>query len=534
MAAGSVRKLIGARGRLVAVAAVLLAIAVAGWVWRRFFLPPPPMEVSFWYWHQPFKIPPDELAQLQAMGVRRIFVRAGTFHKDAKGLRLTLPQRWAGSAGRLSLHLVFNFDASVLHDFAELSNEALTSAVLREIAAARAAAERAGLRVAGVQLDLDSPTSHLPKYADLLHRIRAGMPHPALALSITALPTWYQSPNLEPVLHEIDFAAPQYYESHLGPSLGEYATVSQPAKAERGISAAGWRGAPFFAGVPAYGHALVYNRAGRLAGAFHDLSLCEALRNPAFRLDRRYGADGEGHPATPASYIGEDVYDLKALVDAGDGQGKGFHILYDVPTPVSVARHLALLRRKRPGNCLGMILFRYPQPGEVSTLPLCAAAAVLRGEQPRPDLHVVLRPKPAPLEMLDSGVTPDHRPIDVAVTVSNTGSAGTFIGPDAVTITLVLENAAIEEIAVRGADRVDTFSQPNDTASTGPPALRASAGRANLIRFRRIFLAAGETQTLATLRLRAGKDAGIKGRWSAQCLGNFDSVKGDVKNVSLK
>lgn len=527
------KRLNGPRRRLVFAATFLALIAGAGWIWRRFFLPPPPLEVSFWYWHQPFRLPKSELEQLHSMGVRQIFVRAGTFQKGEKGLRLSLPQSWSSRADGIAIHLVFNFDASIVKAFADLPNESLAAAILPEIAKSRAAAERAGLTVAGVQLDLDSPTSRLPKYADMLHRIRAGLPSPTLALSITALPTWYGSANLEPVLHEIDFAAPQYYEAKIGPTLGEYATVSQPAKTERGLKAAGWRGAPFFSGSPVYGHAIVYNARGKLVGAFHDMGLVEAMRHPAFRLTRSFGADEDGHPATPSTYIGEDVYDLEALVDASDGQGKGYHVLYDVPTPISLSRLLSLLRRKRPGNCLGTILFRYPQPGEASTLPLSTVAAAIRGDAMRPEIKVSLEPKAAPWELLDSGVSPDRKPMDIAVKVTNIGNANTFIAADAVTINLALVEATTTETTVRGADSVDTFQHPAGVASTGPPALRASPARSNVIRLRRITLAAGESQTLATLRVRAGRGATIRGNWSARCPGGFEIVMGYIPAVKI-
>jgi len=271
----------------------------------------------------------------------------------------------------------------------------------------REEAENAGLRVAGVQLDLDCPTSRLPKYADLLHRLRLALPPSSTALSITALPTWYHGTGLDAILHEIDFAAPPYYEANVGRTREDYATVSQPAKTESGLAAAGWRGEPFFAGIPAYGHALVYNSAGRLVGTYHDMGVCLAVRHPAFRLERAFGADGHGREATPATYIGEDVYDLRALVDASDGDGKGFHVINDVPTPASVALHLALLRSKRPPNCRGMILFRYPESGEAETLPLRTVAALLRGESRRPELRVQFRYKAAPWEMMESGTSTD-------------------------------------------------------------------------------------------------------------------------------
>ncbi|NTX33446.1 DUF3142 domain-containing protein [Myxococcus sp. CA033] len=54
-----------------------------------------------------------------------------------------------------------------------------------------------GVRVRGVEVDHDCATSSLPAYADWLARERSGLGD--LSLSITALPTWANSPALEPL-----------------------------------------------------------------------------------------------------------------------------------------------------------------------------------------------------------------------------------------------------------------------------------------------------------------------------------------------
>jgi len=530
----AIRAILRNRIRIALLAVIVAAAGSGGLLWYRFWRPPPPLEVALWYWHSPFTVTASDAEQLKIIGVRRLFVRAGTFHIDGAGVRLTQPQTWASRADGVDIHLVFNFDASVLRAFPAVPVESLAIAVLREFQRVRADAERSGLRVAGVQLDLDCPTSRLSKYADLLHRIHAGLTPRTTVLSITALPTWYRSGNLARVLAEIDFAAPQYYEANVGASRSEYATVSQLRNTEDGLASAGWRGAPFFAGIPAYGHALVYSGSGRLVGAFHDMGLTEAIRSRKFRLERAFGADEHGQPATKSNYSGEDVYELRAMVSA-DGardQPTGYHVVYEIPTPTLIARQVAVLRARRPSSCLGMILFRYPEPAESSTVPLSAISALLQGRPATPQLQVRMKCNLAPWESIDSAAQSPLSPVDVTVSVTNVGSSSAFVGADAVSVTLTLNRAAIEDISSAGSDSIETLFQ-QDNASASDPPIRASMSRANIIRIGRISLAAGETQVLGTLRLRAEAGANVGGNWTARCPGGFDSVSGVIAPVAL-
>src|SRR5262249_2448283 len=152
---------------------------------------------------------------------------AGTFHKEGRGVRLTLPQTWTGHANGLKVHLVFHFDASIIHDFTRMDWAALTAAVREAAQSQRFQAERAGLQVIGVQVDFDCPTQTLPEYAQLLQQLHAALRPSFPALSITALPTWYGSRNISGVLQAVDFAVPQYYEPEIGKTRDTYAPVSR-------------------------------------------------------------------------------------------------------------------------------------------------------------------------------------------------------------------------------------------------------------------------------------------------------------------
>ncbi len=511
----------------------LLAVTLGGRLWwREAHRPLPPLEVALWYWHQPFRLAPAEVTQLKAAGVRQLFVRAGTFRKEGDSAKLTLPEKWASRADGLTVHLVFNFDYSLVSAFENLSVERLTQAVGAQIVQERGRAERAGIAVAGIELDFDCPTRLLPRYADLLHGLRPALHSSHSALSITALPTWFGSGAVERVQAETDFTVPQYYEPQVPKTLTDFATVSRLALLERGLAQAGKRGAPFYAGLPAYGHALIYDDKGQLLGTYRGMGARDALAHPSFRLARAFGSDREGHPAAPSAYIGEDLYDFVATRPAPDGRGQGFHLLYDLPTPALLAQHLATVRAQRPRNCRGVILFRYPEPAELATLPLPSVLAVLKGETPQPQLRVQFHVKPAPWELIETGRHATRPPADLLVTVTNVGSASTFLAPDAVTLTLVFDRPGFTDIAPGGFDSVEARLQ-NDPTAAFDTALRASPARANLLRCRKFHLAAGESVTFGPLRLPADGSTQVHGEWTAKSPGNFTTLHGETPLTAL-
>ncbi len=524
------RSLLRRRRLLLALCLLLGAAAGIGFLRQRLRAPLPPLEVSLWYWHQPFRLAPAEVADLKALGVRQLFVHAGTFRRDGDGAALVLPQQWASRAEGLDIQLVFNFDYTIVRSYGDLSNEALAATIETGVQRERERAQRAGLKVAGFQFDFDCPTRRLPKYAALLRLLRAQLGKSGTQVSITALPTWFTSDDVQTVLDAVDFSVPQYYEANIPKTLNQFATVSRLSLAARGLESAGSRGRPFYVGLPAYGHALVYDEKGALVGLYRDMSVRDALRHPAFRLARAFGASRYGTPATPTTYIGEDLYDFVAVRSAPDGRGKGYHLVYDLPTPTLLARHLALVREQRPPNCRGVILFRYGEPGDTTALPIPAIAAALRAQKAQPSLRVQFKARPAPWELIETGQRAARPPLDLTVTVTNVGAASTFLAPDAVTLTLRFDRPGCEDAPLRDFDAVEAFySEPS--APGAPPAdsgLRSSLARANVLRFRKAQLAPGESAQIGPIRLPPDSATRVWGAWTATDAGGFDVLRGNI------
>jgi hypothetical protein len=498
--------------------------------------PPLPIEVSIWYWHKPFSIPDTEMKQLRGMGVRRLFVRAGVFREREKGLRLTLPQEWKSSATGLNVHLVFNFGYDVVRGFGEIPNGAMASAISGAMDAENKRAEAAGVRVAGVQLDFDCPTSKLPKYASLLTDLRKSVKADGLALSITALPTWLTSSDLRSLAAQTDFIVPQFYEAEISRSRRPLSPISSLARFERGIMAAGRLGVPFYAGVPAYGRALVFDGSDKLLGVFRDMGPDDAMRVDDFKLERSYCIDAKGDEATSQSAIGEEIVEFAAAPPEGQ---KPYHIVFNLPTATLIEKHLKSLRERRPSNCLGAILFRYPERGERSTVPLATLESVAASREASPKIEVETNVSSAPWDLIDAPRSASRPPVELRVQATNRGSASTFFSPDSITLTLVLDQPGVDSLPsrLRSFDGVETYFAEDPKRVQEESGVRdlprASSARANVLVFTKACLAPGESLATGPIELRSDGATTVRGFWSARCNGGFGVDKGAFATRTL-
>jgi hypothetical protein len=78
--------------------------------------------------------------------------------------------------------------------------------------------QHAGVRIAGVEIDHDCATARLPAYAQFITALRQQL-DPAVPLSITALPTWLESPALDSLLAAADETVLQVH-AVMNPKLG--------------------------------------------------------------------------------------------------------------------------------------------------------------------------------------------------------------------------------------------------------------------------------------------------------------------------
>jgi hypothetical protein len=114
--------------------------------------------------------------------------------------------------------------------------------------------------VSGLEIDYDCPTSKLVAYAGFLEELKARLPA-TLKLSITALPTWMNSPALERLAPNVDELVLQVHavdDPHHG--------LFDPAQADRWVHAFARRiPRPIRVALPAYDVRVTWRRDGRLA-----------------------------------------------------------------------------------------------------------------------------------------------------------------------------------------------------------------------------------------------------------------------------
>lgn len=128
--------------------------------------------------------------------------------------------------------------------------------------------DEAGGPMAGVEIDYDCPTSKLPTYARFLAGLRARLPA-ALKLSITALPTWMNSADLERLLPPLDEVVLQVHAVD-DPRRGLF----DPAQAESRVRAFARRvDRPFRVALPAYDIRVTWSRDGALASVEGEVPL---------------------------------------------------------------------------------------------------------------------------------------------------------------------------------------------------------------------------------------------------------------------
>lgn len=218
--------------------------------------------------------------------------------------------------------------------------------------------EPVSANLAGVEIDYDCPTSRLTTYARFLAELRSRLA-PTLKLSITALPTWMTSTQLERLTKNLDEIVLQVHAVD-DPRRGLF----DPDQAERWVREFGRRiHRPFRVALPAYDVRVTWRPDGRLASVEGEMPL------------RAGATNGEL---------------LRAAPDA-------------------VLKFLNAMRLGAPEGLLGIAWFRLPTDADSRAWSLQTWRAVIAGE--------------LPAVRLSAGLVPAERSDLWTVTLSNDGSA---------------------------------------------------------------------------------------------------------------
>ena len=194
----------------------------------------------------------------------------------------------------------------------------------------------AGLVPLGIEIDHDCATAALADYAAWLQQLRALLPA-GLELSITALPTWMASPDLDKVLAAVDASVLQVH------------AVERPDAALFAVETAlAWTrayaalGRPFAVALPAYGV-----RVGSMP-------------------------DGQVHRV-----------DAETDVDTSGASGRELRA-----DPQELGRYLKRITADAIPELQGLVWFRLPLPGDRRAWSATTLAAVVAGESGAPRFQV--------------------------------------------------------------------------------------------------------------------------------------------------
>jgi hypothetical protein len=249
----------------------------------------------------------------------------------------------------------------------------------KAFAETRETARQRHIEVAGIQLDIDSPTRALPQYAVFLREVKKGLPA-GEGLSITALLDWFRDgTSINGVIEAVDEFVPQFYDAGDARD-GVIAAKLDPSR---------W--APVFnrfhqryrIGISTFGRARLVPKdapPSPMGGlVFADLSPLEIGSDRRFTLEQRRSDTGE----LVLNYRASQAIQLSYRnFQPGDT------IQFILSTPDSV-RAAVTSARQMNGSCAGVVFFRWPASNETLAMqPADVLAAAASG--PLPAHHATL------------------------------------------------------------------------------------------------------------------------------------------------
>jgi uncharacterized protein DUF3142 len=425
--------------------------------------------ITFWAWQLESPSEADVQEAISEAGARALFLRAGQLDCERNELRRIRALRGKFSHN-IKLHLVYNATRSLLTRFERIDTDELATVILRAFEEDKSRADKDKAQVVGLQLDFDMPTRLLGRYTHLLNALRRNLPR-AVELSITGLPTWMDSRALDETLAEVGFWIPQFYGASIPDSLDAPSPIASVQSVAREVERARGLGRPFYAGLAAYGYAILYGRDGRLTGLRGDLDPNLVVRNPNLILIERRPFEIQ-KDADQGLLSGEWRYLYRARSDFvidGLTVRAGEHLLLDAPTSQSM-RDTARIVRNRAGDLLlGLCIFRLPCRDDRTTLTIKEVSGALSDTDSRfsTNLHADIESSRE-----NSG---QHR---LTLRIANAGSSRSLMGVGAINLDLPLPRGSLRAVSLRGFDTFEPLCADSNAQTLQPCSLR----RANLLR----------------------------------------------------
>jgi len=323
--------------------------------------------VAFWSWRT--RVPNQaELEEAFApTHAKKLFLRAGQFEIDNDGVHRIRAVN-GPLPSRVETHLVYNATRKFLGEFERIDIPLTAKAIADTYKEDLARANRDLANINGFQLDFDVPSRLLPKYALLLASLRQTLPRDT-QISITGLPSWTASDDIALVLANVDFWIPQFYGGDLPTHASERIPIASPADVARSTQRVRQLGKPFYAGLSAYGYAILYGKDGSLIELRGNIDPPTAARHSDLELIDRRSFDENGEPSeTWLEYRAARDLVINGLTIHG-----GETLILDLTNAAVLGAEAVAVRENGGELLLGICVFRLPtaedgmilSPGEI-------------------------------------------------------------------------------------------------------------------------------------------------------------------------
>jgi hypothetical protein len=239
-------------------------------------------------------------------------------------------------------------------------------------------------------------------------------------------------------LGEVDFWTPQFYGAQVPERVDQMVPISSPADVQRVVNRARAIGKPFYAGLAAYGWALLYNGSGDLISVRGDLDPAEIAGDRNLELIDLRRFDGASEWRYTYRARAENVID-GLVMQTGDV------LVVDVPTAESLRESARAVREWAGKKLLGICVFRLPAKNDPATLTLTEVAAALSDRKSNPDFEIMLRA--------------DEQPRAWLLQITNKGTSGAM---GRLQIDLPIKPEALESVSTDGASWSETLCQVFD------------------------------------------------------------------------
>ncbi len=441
--------------------------------------------VAFWAWRNESPAETEVRQAFDATRAQALFLRASQI--DYGNRKLTRIRELSGKFPReVELQLVYNGTRALLAEFEQVDVNALAALLADSFKVDAARAAQDGARIVGMQLDLDVPTRLLGRYGQVLRVLRERLPA-GMKLSVTGLPTWMDSAAaLAEMLKAVDFWIPQAYGAQIPERLDQLVPVSSPALVARTIARVRQFETPFYAGLPAYGYAVLYSSKGQLIEVRGDLDPARIAVDANFELIERRPFTrtprSEASGQTPLASEWRYVYRAR---DEGVIDGlvvhEGESLMLDVPTAETLRAYARAVREEAGEKLLGICVFRLPVKSDATVLTLEQIRAALADAPPSVDTVIKLE-----RGMQDeSGAQLSSNLLQI--TATNDGAATARMGDDAMTLTLRVPAGSVRGVTgLDGFSSIETLCQTESLTGDSPRIFQrqCSIRRANIFRLR--------------------------------------------------